>query len=163
MKYTSSASSASSTLSSSSSVLPQIVVIEKFFGKCGIMMEIPKANSKWSSCEGGFQVGKNISWTPSIVARYISRHRGSSPSSPQKAPHHPQAERLLWVELWKWSQFLAFERSTALESRTPGSGPEAWGLGLSPPCGRDTENNHKSSSHLSEQVGMLRWQYIVDQ
>ena len=110
-----------------------------------------------------FKLAKNISWTPSIVARYISRHRGSSPSSPQKAPHHPQAERLLWVELWKWSQFLAFERSTALESRTPGSGPEAWGLGLSPPCGRDTENNHKSSSHLSEQVGMQRWQYIVDQ
>ena len=72
-----------------------------------------------------FKLAKNISWTPSIVARYISRHRGSSPSSPQKAPHHPQAERLLWVELWKWSQFLAFERSTALESRTQSSGPEA--------------------------------------
>ena len=58
MKYTSSASSASSTLSSSSSVLPQVFVIEKFFGKWDIMMEIPKANFKWSSCEGGFQVGK---------------------------------------------------------------------------------------------------------
>ena len=162
MKYTSSASSASSTLSSSSSVLPQIVVIEKFFGKWEIMMEIPKANFKWSSFEGGFQVGEKyfldtfyscqIYQPPQRELSFVSLE-SPTPSSGW-APATSGALKVVTISR-------SDKRSTALESWTPGSGPEAWGL--SPPCGRDTENNHKSSSHLSEQVGMQRWQYIVDQ
>ena len=159
MKYTSSASSASSTLSSSSSVLPQIVAIEKFFGKWEIMMEIPKANFKWSSCEGGFQVGKKyfldtfyscqIYQPPQRELSFVASE-SPTPSSGW-APAMSGALKVVTISsFWK---IHCFRKShTVLR---------AWGL--SPLCGRDTESNHKSSSHLSEQVGMLRWQYIGDQ